>query len=218
MGNRTRISNLKILSGSGAETQTKLGGYRNYETNELNQYTDLYLEGSQNVDAFHYDANGNMTKNAATTNSEFTYEYDYKNRPIKVTRINPENGATVVSEYRYDVLGRRTQKQVNTKTMSYIYAGENVIYEKLTNTNPENGNTITKSEKYFVYGNKGVDDVLYMKVVTPEDTKEYYYEKDERGSILRLTNPEGEVVEEYRYDAFGLTYLYRTDLGKYQAL
>lgn len=122
MGNRTRVSNIKILSGSGAETQTKLGGYRNYDSNELNQYTDFYIEGTPHENGLSYDANGNMTKNAVTTNSEFTYEYDYKNRPIKVTRINPSNGATVVSEYRYDVLGRRAEKRVNTKTTSYTYA------------------------------------------------------------------------------------------------
>lgn len=116
-----------------------------YSGNILNQYIQI---SSPNIGeagrGMTYDNNGNLVNNGT-----FAFSYDYKNRLVKVN-----SGSTVVSEYQYDILGRRIQKLTPTTRTNYIYAGENAIIE--TNTNLASSVNI---ETNRVYGN-GTDDLL----------------------------------------------------------
>lgn len=80
-------------------SNTDTQGTTSYSGNILNQY--LSLSGGTNV-SYQYDNNGNITNNG-----KYGFSYDYKNRLVRVS-----SGSTVVSEYEYDVLGRRIQKKV----------------------------------------------------------------------------------------------------------
>lgn len=92
----------------------------NYTTNTLNQYTTL--SGATDI-TYTYDSNGNITDNGT-----YTFIYDYKNRLIEVQDISN----STISEYTYDVLGRRIQKETVDDTTAYIYADKNVLEENKT--------------------------------------------------------------------------------------
>jgi hypothetical protein len=89
---------------TGNRNSNILGGLSNtYSGNILNQYLSVTQSGSATGStAYSYDNNGNITSNGV-----YAFGYDYKNRLEKVS-----SGSTAISEYQYDILGRRVQKTV----------------------------------------------------------------------------------------------------------
>ncbi len=107
------------------------------------------------------------------------------------------NGA-VAERYGYDAYGRRiwTWDAING-TNWMVYDGPHVVAEIDASGN------LTKS---YVYG-PGIDNALSMTVYGTA-TNTYYYLKDHLNSVLALTDSAGQVVEQYRYDAWGRTTVY----------
>lgn len=91
-----------------------------YTSNILNQYTTL--SWSTNT-SYVYDNNWNITNNW-----EYEFEYDYKNRLLKVS-----TWSTTIAEFNYDVLGRRIEKTTSDETTTYIYSDKNALEENKTN-------------------------------------------------------------------------------------
>jgi len=151
-----------------------------YDTNCLNQYTDVGPQGSQTP--YHYDKNGNLTDDGT-----YEYYYDCENRLIDVN----EEGNPVAS-YAYDYLGRRISKTVDGNTTKYCYDGDQVIAEYY------NGTLARK----FIYG-PGIDEPICMIAVDGETETVYYYHFDGLGSVAALSNINNVVVESYSYDVFG---------------
>ncbi|NDK09094.1 hypothetical protein EOM39_07715, partial [Candidatus Gracilibacteria bacterium] len=58
-------------------------------------------------------------------------------------------------------------------------------------------------EKYV--NNKGVTKIRTIREEYTE-TNTYYYEKDEKGSITKITDKDGTTIEQYLYDAYGTPY------------
>ncbi len=127
-----------------------------------------------------YDANGNLLDDGAKT-----YEYDYDNRLLKVSR---KSAGGVLGEYKYDALGRRVSKQVSGTVISYYYDNARVIEE-------QSGGVTSAT---YTYG-KGLDEVLTME----RGGQSYYYHVNSLGSIVGLTDVSGNIVEQYTYDAYG---------------
>lgn len=122
-----------------------------------------------------YDAKGNLVQDGT-----HILAYDDLNRMISV-----DGGATAT--YEYGPLGRRVKKITPEATNTYFYDGLKVIEEE----------TDSKVST-FVYGS-WIDDVLSMQ----KEGKDYYYHKDEMGSVVGITDDKGQLLEHYRYDAFG---------------
>ena len=105
---------------------------------------------------------------------------------------------TVAERHGYDALGRRLWTWDATAGTNWmVYDGPHVIAEV------DASGSLKKS---YVYG-PGIDNVLSMAVYGTA-TNTYYYLKDHLGSVIALTDKDGNVVESYRYDACGRTTAY----------
>lgn len=147
--------------------------------NEVNEYTDICGVGQT------YDDNGHLTADVTKV-----YEYDYENRLIKAIR---QVDSVVLGEYGYDALSRRVEKIVSGVTTRFIYDEDRVIEERL-------GGAV---EAEYVYGS-WIDEVLTMD----RGGATYYYHTNALGSIVALTDAGGNIVEHYRYDAYGQPEIY----------
>jgi RHS repeat-associated protein len=138
---------------------------------------------------YEYDDNGNQTKKtakvgSACTGAVTTYTYDAESRLIRIDL--PSGG---VSEYRYDGLGRRIEKNVNGQATRYVYDNEDILFE---------ANATDTILARYTHG-PGIDEPLIMERGGPR----FFYQADGLGSITDLTNSAGTVVQPYVYDSFG---------------
>jgi RHS repeat-associated protein len=157
------------------------GSVTSYVRNSLNQYTTV--SGA----SYSYDDNGNLTDDGT-----YKYYYDCENR---LTNVN-DSGDNPVASYKYDFKGRRVRKivygtpDVATK---YCYDGDQIIAEY------DGSNNLLRK---FVYG-AGIDEPIIMIVETGVYAGTYYYHFDGLGSVIALSNIDGEIKEQYSYDVFG---------------
>jgi RHS repeat-associated protein len=98
----------------------------------------------------------------------------------------------VLGQYQYDALGRRVVKIAHLpalKETRFFYDGARVIEEQ---------DTTGMTEATYVYGT-WIDEVLRME----RGGQEVYYHQNALGSVIGLSDSAGNVVERYRYDAYG---------------
>lgn len=94
----------------------------------------------------------------------------------------------------YDALGRCVKRTLNGVTTYYTYDGENPIYEWKADGSRAGWN---------LYG-KGTDEILLRgDYVILSNGQGYFFQQNRMGSVTHLTGFAGEVIESYRYDAFG---------------
>ena len=153
------------------------GQQTNYTVNDLNQITQA---GNQQIQ---YDPNGNIINNGT-----YIFDYDYHNLLVGV---RDARNNTVLFTYEYDALGRRRAK-VNAQTLEatqYFYDGAEVIEER------DGRNQVIAT---YVYG-QGLDDIISME----RNDQQYFYHKDYLGSVVAITDENGNVVERYEYSPYG---------------
>ncbi len=184
-------------------TVTEDGQTTNYTANNRNAYTAV--SGTTNY-TLQYDANGNLIQD-----NHHSYSYDLDNHLISV-----DNGNTAT--YTYDALGRRITKTVISTnvgssavepvemTTYYYYAGNQIVEERDANDNV----VVT-----YLHG-IGIDDILQMR----RDGQDYWYHKNHLGTVVALTDGQGNVVERYEYDPYGKLAIYDADdsLMEYSAV
>jgi RHS repeat-associated protein len=105
----------------------------------------------------------------------------------------------------YDALGRCvTRTLTGGPTTYYVYDGEKPILEY-----DRNGTSVGTN----VYG-KGIDEIV-KRVAIGFDTNSYTYypQQNHEGSVNELTDTNGNVIERYRYDAFGAPTFYTGTWG-----
>ena len=95
---------------------------------------------------------------------------------------NPDNSVKQTVQYRYDGLGRRTQKIVDGIVTSFVYDKEDVIAEF------EGGSLAAM----YVHG-PGIDDpIAIVRDINKnggfDDNEVFFYSKDHLGSTHALTN------------------------------
>jgi RHS repeat-associated protein len=160
------LSNWTNIIGDGS-TQVRVHN----EMNEIVQ-TDGYT--------FLYDNNGNLIDYGINN-----YTYDYENRLVEVTRKSDNE---ILAQYKYDALGRRTEKNSGGLTVSYFYDGDRVIEESIN----------SGQVAVYVYG-QGVDEI----VMAENTSGLYFYHMDNADNVILVTNAAGDSIESYRYDAYG---------------
>lgn len=124
-----------------------------------------------------YDANGNLT-----SDGDRSFVWDARrNRLEAVASSNSQ------ANYRYDPLGRRTEKSLNGTIAQYIYAGDTPIRE------------VVDGESAILINGLGVDE--YIRRVDPLGV--HVLITDAFGSIIAVIRADGTVEQEYIYDPFG---------------
>jgi len=159
-----------------------------YTTNEMNEYTQIatpYIINPVN------DDNGNLIEDGNGKG----FGYDYENRLVAIAG---EDGTFSIT-YKYDALGRRIEKSVAGNTTHYYYDGARVIEEQ----NVSNNTSTT-----FAYGT-WIDDVVNMQ----RDGQNYFYHQNHLGSVVAVTDANGNIVEQYEYDAYGKVTVYDADFN-----
>ncbi|MEW6008153.1 MAG: RHS repeat-associated core domain-containing protein [Candidatus Omnitrophota bacterium] len=147
---------------------------------QVNQYTTI---GDKN---YTYDDNGNMSYSGKGNSYLF---YDYRNQVVALASSVP-GGPNL--GFRYDVLGRRIEKENDQgQAIRSVYDGFREIEER-----NETG-TLTAT---FVYGN-GIDELLSMN----RGGQDYFFHENALGSIMFITDSAGAVAEKYDYDSYGIT-------------
>ena len=157
-----------------------------------------------------YDANGNLTTKTHKTMGEITeFSWGYDNRLIGITtRPSAGGAATNTIAYRYDPLGRRIEKEVNGTAIRYLYDRGRILLEYRRSYY---GRNFFKAR--YVYGPK-VDEILKVDRVEGayyDKTfahNEFYYQRDNLGSVTEVSNFLGAVVQRYVYDAYGNPTIY----------
>ncbi|MDD4530811.1 MAG: hypothetical protein PHO80_04675, partial [Candidatus Gracilibacteria bacterium] len=102
-----------------------------------------------------------------------------------------------------------TLRNKGTIKTSFVYSGQQTVEETETSLD-SSGNTVKTASKEYIYGNGGIDDVVAVVMNDGEGSRTYYYQKDNLGSTVAITDESGNIVEKYRYDVFGKTYVYAT--------
>ncbi|MFN2174320.1 MAG: hypothetical protein ACK2U3_00005, partial [Anaerolineales bacterium] len=175
--NITRIDETK----NGETTQITTEILPDTDNFKLNQYSRFDQWGLT------YDKNGNLTQKG----TQKMY-FDFRNQAVRVT------DGTATTENKYDALGRRLQKIVNTgsqsKTENYYYSGHQVIEVR-------DGNDQVKRQ--FIYGN-GIDELVRMDAYSGSTITPYYFHTNAIGSTTAVTDANGQVVERYKYGLYGM--------------
>ena len=128
-----------------------------------------------------YDDNGNLVDDGTNT-----YEYDYENRLLKVTR---KSDSAVLAEYKYDALGRRLEKSVDGTVTEYVYHTGHVIQEY------EDG----ALGKEYVSGSVPSNGIVFT------GSTAHAYHTDSIGNVIGITDGSGNPVETYVYAPYGNT-------------
>ena len=173
-----------------------------YTSNELNQYTSLYLRGETLL----YDADGNLTQD---NSRDFAYSYDDENRLVSVTPANPVYGSRAI-ENVYDHRSRRIKKIVrhydgsgmgwnDESTHVFVWDGWNIVFEQITFADNTTrtveyfwGNDLSGSEQ----GAGGVGGLLATRI----DGVFYVPVYGSNGNIMIYVGENGSIAAQYEYD------------------
>lgn len=185
-GNRTSMKYYSYKSGNsilGSLYETRSYTYYNDWKDKLKTYSVSYhFEPEYNYTiAYNYDNSGNvisMDDSRGTTN-DITFGWEGRS-------LISYTSSSTTATYKYNQSGIRDSKTVDGVTTEYILDGTLVIYEK-TGSN----------EIYYTYDFDGsLLSIIYNGI-------EYFYIFNVFGDVTHLIDSSGNVVVEYRYDAYG---------------
>ena len=169
-----------------------------YDYDLVGNRTSSFLSTSHNHDdlnrlleddqfLYTYDNNGNLeTKTDKVTPTDVTtYHWDAQDQLVQ---IDHPDSTTVT--YKYDGLGRRIEKNVESAITRYVYDGEDIALEyDGTNT--------------FVARYSHGDQVDQPLVLQKAGVGFFYYHSNHQGSITHLTDSSGTIANSYVYDSYG---------------
>jgi len=166
--------------------------------NNLNNSAKFNTSSNQlsenNTHSFEYDDYGNLSKKTEKANGNYKiFSWTVWNQLSKVEYFDNENNSLKKIEFFYGPLGRRLSKTVDGETTKYLYSGKNLIAIL------DNSSRLL----FRVIHDEFTDSPL--SIVDNTAAKRYYFHKDHLGSIVGLTDSDGNIVEDYSYDAYGNT-------------
>jgi YD repeat-containing protein len=160
----------------------------NYQSLEYEYYPpgDHYYQNSQNKNSqllqsdgiytYTWDNNGNLLTKGSTN-----YTWDYDDRLVGIS------SPTMDASYVYDYLGNRVRKTVSGTETTYLYNSEDIVKEITGEIDTD-----------YLHG-IGIDEPVMMD----RSGAEYYYFRDDLGSIREMTDSGGTVHNSYNYGAWG---------------
>ena len=104
-----------------------------------------------------------------------------------------KSGARIAT-YEYDKNGLRTSKTYNDTRYDYAYAGDKLVWQGWE------GN-----EMYFFYDNTGAPIAFWYFPDGGSRITGYYF-TNQQGDVVRIEDPDGNVLASYSYDAWGKAY------------
>ena len=167
-----------------------VNGGKDYVPNDLNQYTSI--TGSTMSNGNEHEVSTHKGPNDARL-----VTYSYLNDEHLVSVNDGAGGGANHYNLAYDALGRCVKRVLNGTTTYYVYDGDKPILEYGPN------NALAKN----LYG-KGIDENLMRTDSTVNSGQSFYYGQDYEGSVTHLINASGNIIESYRYDAFGAVAMY----------
>ena len=185
-GGSGSYSNSYQYDGAGNRSQvSQMGGSITYSADAENRYY-----GSS------YDGNGNTTNSAVG----WTYTYDAEGQMSKATRTSDG----YVMYFFYDGLGRLVYQSGGIASGApaiFCYAGARRIEERLASNN-------ASLYRYFFDAPKG-DAMVYRQTTSSQGAaSELWYQYDAMGNTTHVSDGNGNIVEQYLYDAYGTPYIY----------
>ncbi|MDD5259544.1 MAG: hypothetical protein PHD29_06225 [bacterium] len=164
-------------------------GTQNYTYDSLGNNTDSGITP-------YTDNNGN-----ATSYNGKTIEYDYENRPIKIT----DTAKNTISEFAYDYSGQRVYTKVSSGTLTRedYYVGN--IYEESYSVDSSSPiiSASTTTVTYVYAGSMRVAGLTAQTTSTGTENNTLYYHGDHLGSSSIITDGTGTVVRDISYQPWG---------------
>ena len=170
-------SNQEIFSYDSSGNRLLTLHTNNWAYNNRNQLTEV-----GNI-SLTYDANGN-TIAKSDTSGDTTYSYDSKN---KLVRVEFSDGN--ITSFKYDIKGRRIEKNHNGKITKYLYDG-NLIIAEYDGT----GNLV---RNYFY------SSTMNTPAFSLEKGNVYFFHGDHIGTPIYINDINEVKVWEAKYDSFG---------------
>jgi len=158
----------------------------NYIYNNANRLT------SDDQFTYSYDNNGNQTsKTDKSTNKYYEYTYNNENQLTIYKEYTDSSKTTLLksANYKYDGLGRRIEKEVDSIVTRFVYDNEDIILEL-------NGSNNIQAK--YTHG-PGIDEPMEMA----RGGQDYYYHADGLGTIVTITDSQGAMKEQIKYEVFG---------------
>ncbi|MCO6455657.1 MAG: pre-peptidase C-terminal domain-containing protein [Pirellulaceae bacterium] len=180
--NGNRLSTSSDPDGPGGDPAVVKTYHYGYD-NRLEMITG---SGGSTLEEFHYDARGNLVLRV-TPDDSTRYEYDYRNLLTVV-----ENGSTRI-EYQYDGNGDRVAQTVNGQRTVFVNDPNREFTQVLAELDA--GGAMTAR---YTYGLGRISGQL------PGQAEAAYYVMDALGSTTDLLDADGQVLQSYSYDAYGL--------------
>ncbi len=140
-------------------------------------YGQPEIPAADRVYQYTYDRQGNTL-----SDGENTYTYDSLNR---LTQINTKAGG--IQKNRYDGEGLRAELEENGRLVRFLFHNGEVVLEE-----PTEGAVTRYIRGYDLISSDSAAAKTY-----------YHYTSDNLGSITYITDEDGNICNQYEYDAFG---------------
>jgi YD repeat-containing protein len=149
-----------------------------------------------------HDRNGNLVQTASSAGPT-AYLYDYADRLVEVDGLDSQGKPAPVVSFTYDALGRRISKTTYPPvpaaplTIQYVHGGDldrdGILEERV------NGAV----SRVYSWGHNSYPGEKMDRVAFTGGGEPIYYQADELGNVLALTDATGAVLERYEYDDYG---------------
>jgi RHS repeat-associated protein len=183
---------------------------------------------------YEYDDEGNRISRTLTSDgSASEYEWDFRNRLLRVTEFDEYVDATAVVEYTYDVFDRQLSRSVDTTSPFDLDDAvvERYVYDDRTGvSSSEHGNVVLDFTDLDGSGSQAIalsQRYLYSNtvdhIVAQEDVSEtigsadrvLWHLADHLGTVRDLQKNDVSFATHYEYDSFGNVISGDTDLTRY---
>jgi len=177
---------------------TQFDGSFTYDSNQLNQYTNIVNTLTSEISNPTYDLDGNMLDI-----NGFTATWNGENR---LTTLTKTVGATTTNlTFAYDSIGRRVRKLVTvngttTKNIHFLYDSWNLLLEKDIAAPETTYSTYTWGLNLLQTGQRLLGGLLSLHC--PNSHRSTL--SDANGNVVEYVDASGVVKAGYEYDGFGL--------------
>ena len=142
----------------------------------------LLIQGDKK---FEYDARGNLTQESRGQDGQLKKRFTYNLNNQLIAVQSNQRDHTV--KFKYDPLGRRTEKQDTFGTTQYLWT-DNLLAQEQRND----------SKKTYVY-----EPNTFKPIAQIQDDIVYHYHLDHLGTPRELTNEQGKIVWKAQYKTYG---------------